>query len=109
MLILVISLIVYGYVLPYKSRVANGVEIATQLNFLTLLILEATPLFRETLFFFPAPTGKAGDAEMKSSSHECDDSPATTSSLSWLLLPFYYVPLVVFVALVIVYGVLYLV
>ena len=109
MLILVISLIVYGYVLPYKSKVANGVEIVTQLNFLMLLVLEATPLFRELLFIFPAPTGKVGDNEMKSSGHECEASPVTTSSLSWLLLPFYYVPLVVLVAMVIGCGVLYLV
>ena len=106
MLILVISLIVYGYVLPYKSKVANGVEIVTQLNFLTLLVLEATPLFRETLFIFPAPTGKAGIADMKSDGHECDDNATTTSSLTWLLLPFYYVPLLALVAMVIGYSIL---
>ena len=108
MLILVISLIIYGYVLPYKSKVANGVEIVTQLNFLTLLVLEATPLFRETLFIFPAPTGKVIDIEMKSDG-QCETSPVTTSSLSWLLLPFYYVPLLALVAMVIGYGVFYLV
>ena len=42
--------------LPYKSKVANALEIAVQLNFLTLLVLETAPLFQDTLFIFPAPS-----------------------------------------------------
>ena len=103
MLVLVMSLIVYGYVLPYKSKVANGAEIVIQLNFLTLLVLEATPLFQETLFYFPAPTG---DVNMERSGRQCMDEPPSTNSLSWLLLPFYYAPVVGVVTAVIIYSIL---
>lgn len=104
MLILVISIIVYTYVLPYKSKVANILEIVVQLNFLTLLVLETTPLFQETLFVFPATT----EQDLERSSRECVDSPKNTSLLTWLLLPFYYLPVLGLILTASVYLALFL-
>ena len=104
MLILVISIIIYTYVLPYKSKVANTLEIAVQLNFLTLLVLETTPLFQDTLFIFTAPS----EQDLERNSQECVDSPKDTSLLTWLLLPFYYLPVLGFTVTASVYIILFL-
>ena len=104
MLVLVLSIVIYSYVLPYKSKVANTIEIIVQLNFLTLLVLEATPLFQETLYVFSAPT----DEELERSRVKCVNSPADTSSKTWLLLPFYYLPLLGLISVVGVYTVFYI-
>lgn len=103
MLVLVLSIVIYSYVMPYKSKVANAIEIVVQLNFLTLLVLEVTPLFRDTLFVFPTPT----DRDLERSRTECVDSPADTSSLTWLLLPFYYLPVLGLLLVGVIYLVLY--
>lgn len=104
MLILVISIITYTYVLPYKSKVANTIEIAVQLNFLTLLVLEITPIFQDTLFIFPAPS----EQDLEISSQKCVDSPKNTSLLTWLLLPFYYLPVLGFIVTASVHLILFL-
>ena len=98
MLVLTIFIIVYAYVLPHKSKVANILEIAVQLNFLTLLVLETTPLFQDTLFIFPAPSEQDSlSLERGSQLQKCVDSPQDTSLLTWLLLPFYYLPVLGFI------------
>lgn len=104
MLVLVVMIVVYSYVLPYRSKVANAVEIGVQLNFLTLLVLESTDLFQEALYFFRAPT----DEDVERSRVECVDSPMGTSSKTWLLLPFYYLPVLGLVSIISVYFVLYM-
>lgn len=104
MLVLVVSIITYSYILPYKSKAANAIEIIVQLNFLTLLVLEATPLFQDTLFVFPTPSKEESDR----SGVECLDSPMSASHLTWLLLPFYYLPVLGLMAAAVIYGVLYL-
>ena len=104
MLILVISIILYTYMLPYKSKVANALEIAVQLNFLTLLVLETAPLFQDTLFIFPAPS----EQDLERGSQECLDSPKDASLLTWLLLPFYYLPVLGFIVTASVHLILFL-
>ena len=104
MLVLVISIIIYTYVLPYKSKVANILEIAVQLNFLTLLVLEITPIFQDTLFIFPDPS----EQDLEISSQKCVDSPKNTSLLTWLLLPFYYLPVLGFIVTASIHLILFL-
>lgn len=104
MLVLVLSIVIYSYVLPYKSNVANIIEIVVQLNFLTLLVLETTPLFQETLYVFSTPTYN----ESERSRVECVNSPTGTSLKTWLLLPFYYLPVLGLTSVVGVYTVFYI-
>ena len=104
MLLLVISIIIYTYVLPYKSKVTNTLEIAVQLNFLTVLVLETTPIFQDTLFIFTAPS----EQDLEISSQKCVDSPKDTSLLTWLLLPFYYLPVLGFIVIASIYLILFL-
>ena len=86
---LVILLSTYAYILPYKSTIANTVEIILLLNLLVLMLLDATPLIRETLFTFSPQTGI--DAGRRGVSH-----------ISWLLFSFYYLPVVLLAGVTIV-------
>ena len=78
---LVVFLSMYVYLLPYKSTIANTFEIILLLNLLVLMLLDATPLIRETLFTFSQQTG-------------IDAGRHGVSHISWLLFSFYYLPVV---------------
>ncbi len=80
-LLLVIVLSTNAFFLPYKSFLSNSVEIILLINVTVLMILEATPLIREALFTF---------------SERSDVSP-----ISWLLFSVYYLPILLFIAIVV--------
>ena len=85
---LVIFLSMYAYFLPYKSILANAFEIILLLNLLILMLVDATPLIRETLFTFPVqPVVDAGRHGV--------------SHISWLLFSIYYLPVVLLVGLIV--------
>ena len=86
-LVLVVIIAVYGYVQPYKSRVANVLELVVQVNFLIFMLLEATTFVRESLFKFSVHVSSN------------NATPQGISFLSWLLLPFYYFPLVLLIVI----------
>jgi hypothetical protein len=71
--------------MPYKSMVANISELAIQLNFLILLLLELSPFVREDLFVFSG--GADGGV--------CDNIFSNVSFIVFLLAPIYYMPLLV--------------
>ena len=71
--------------MPYKSKLANILELAMQLNFLVLLVLELTPFVREELFVFSGSTDGG----------YCDNTFSNLSYIVILLAPIYYVPLLV--------------
>ena len=85
---LVIFLSIYVYLLPYKSTIANTFEIILLLNLLILMLLDATPLIRETLFTFPVQP-------------IVDASRHGVSHISWLLFSFYYLPVVLLAGLIV--------
>lgn len=93
-----ISISLYAYNFPYKSKVANIIEIVIQLNFLALLLLEQTPLVRETVFIFSRDT--SGD--------ECDSTFSNVSYIVFLLAPIYYAPLLLLVVVAVIYLVIYI-
>ena len=69
-LVLAIIITVYGFVQPYKSRTANLLEMGVQVNFLLLLLIEATSNIRELYFTFPPLLQSNVTSEP-----ECVDSP----------------------------------
>ena len=79
---------VYGYVQPYKSRLTNLIEAAVHLNFLALLILNATTFFRDDYLTFPSLSLSANES--------CSDSVNGIATVSWVLMPFYYLPFLAF-------------
>ena len=85
---LVVSLSLYTYNFPYKSKVANILEVVLQLNLLILLLLEYTFVLREDLFVF------SGDTSVG----VCDNDFTNISYIVILLAPIYYMPLVLFFA-----------
>ena len=88
LLVLIASLFLYAYNFPYKSKVANILEVVLQLNFLILLLLEYTLVLREDLFVF------SGDTSVG----VCDNNCTNISYIVILLAPVYYMPLVLFSA-----------
>ena len=97
-IVLVVLIALYGYAQPYRSTLANILELIFQTNFLILILLEGTSLIRDSLFTFPVTDNISSTRDYESG----------TSPLTWLLLPFYYLPVVVFVLVCTAYGVHYL-
>ena len=102
-LVLAIIITVYGFVQPYKSQTANFLEIGIQVNFLVLLLIEATSNIRELYFTFP-PLLQSN----VTSKPECVDSLTGIAPITWILMPFYYLPLLVLTVVACVYLVLYI-
>ena len=95
-LILALYTTVYVYVQPYKLKLTNMIEAGVNVNFFLLLILNTTAFFREEYLTFPAP------AVVANGSNDCSDSVSGIAAVSWILLPFYYLPLLVFCLVVLI-------
>ncbi len=74
--VLVATLTVYAYLLPYKSAIANACEVAVLLNMILLLLLSTTSLVRESF----------GDV-------------LKVRAERWLLYCLYYMPILLLIAL----------
>jgi len=97
--LLAIYTTVYSYVQPYKRQVTNIIETAVNLNFLLLLLLNATLYFHEDFFTF---------LSLSRSSSEDGCLGSGIAVISWIFMPFYYLPLVTLCITAAVFGVLYL-
>lgn len=86
-LVLSVFTTVSGYVQPYRSRLANLLETAVHLNFLFLLIINATTFFNNDFFVF-----SSNSVADSSSSDGCTDSIAGIAKVTWILMPVYYLP-----------------
>ena len=71
-----------------------------QVNFLLLLLIEATSDIRDLYFTFP-PLLQRFDSE-------CVDSPTGIAPITWILMPLYYLPLLVFAVVACVYLAVYI-
>ena len=96
LLIMCITLSLYGFIQPYKSLYASVVEVVVQINFILLLSLESTSFFRDA---FPSlgqnltiqGTGNgAGVCTGEVSGHR-------VTSFTAVLLSFYFAPLLLFI------------
>lgn len=99
MLLLALYATVYGYVQPYKSGLTNMIEVAVNINFLVLLILNTTAFFSDEYLTFPFLSPSANDT--------CSDSVHSMATVSWILMPFYYLPLVVLCVMLIAAVIIY--
>ena len=96
-LVLAGILTLFGHVHPYKHRLTNLSEVAVLANFIILLALRQTPYVIDEYFQFPSEEGEGG----------CGDHvPKGVATISWILLPLYYLPVLVFAVLVIAHIVL---
>ena len=89
-LVLVVSISLYAYCMPYKSKTANILEVVVQLNLLILLLLELPSIVRDNLFIF---SGDMSDAMC-----------GVFSNISYiviLLAPIYYIPVLVLIVVAI--------
>ena len=85
-MVVAVNVTVYGYIQPYKSLLANLLEIAVNINFLFLLLINSTSFFHEDMFTF-------SDISSNSTSSDCGSSIAGIAHVSWLLMPVYYLPI----------------
>ena len=94
---------VYGFAQPYKSLIANILEMGVQVNFLLLLLIEATSGIRDLYFTFPPLLQSNTRFDP-----ECVDSPIGIAPITWILMPFYYLPLLVFVVVACIHLAVYI-
>ena len=85
-MIVAVNVTVYGYIQPYKSLLANLLEIAVNINFLFLLLINSTSFFHDDMFTF-------SDISSNITSSDCGSSIAGIAHVSWLLMPVYYLPI----------------
>jgi hypothetical protein len=88
-LLLALSTTLYIYVQPYRLKITNLIESAINVNFLLLLILNTTAFFREDYLTFPAPP----EVQSSNATYSCTHSVSGVATVSWILMPFYYLPL----------------
>ena len=84
-LFLAVYTTVHGYVQPYRSHLTNLLEIAVNVNFLLLLFINTTPYFYDKLLVFSSHTHD----------DECAGIHKSVTQISWILIPVYYLPLLV--------------
>ena len=82
---------IYSYIQPYKSRLANVFETAINLNFLLLLTISSTSFFTDDFFLFPS---FANVTESTGKESYCT-SVEGVAGISWILMPLFYLPVVV--------------
>ena len=83
-LFLAVYTTVHGYIQPYRSLLANLLEIAVNVNFLLLPLISTTRYFCDSLFIFPAHTVS------EHSTDKCDGIHNNIAQVAWILMPVYY-------------------
>ena len=91
-----IILVVYGLCRPYKSQVTNMMEMVVQINFIVLLALESTGFLKDQYNVFPVPEVGALNVSRNATSNLFDGKITGISTIAKILLPFYYLPLLLF-------------
>ena len=89
-LVLCLSIAVYGFVQPYKSQAANILEVVVQINFLLLLLVKIT--YNGSVDFDTLPP-VTEDFLNSTAINVCNDKLTGVVAEVWTLLPFYYFPL----------------
>ena len=95
-----IMLVLYGLIQPYKSRVANVVELVVQANFFILLALESISFLSST-FSPPQTVRKAGSNLNETESDVCTDETTGMSPLTIIQLIAFYTPLLLLIVVTI--------
>ena len=86
-----IILVVYGISQPYKSQIANILELVVQLNFIVVLVLDSTAFLKDEYSVFAVP-----ETRENATLNLFDGKITKISTVAKILLPFYYLPLLLF-------------
>ena len=84
------SIALYGFSKPYKSQAANILEVVVQSMFLLLLLVKITYGSESNFSTLPAVTE---DFLASTTADGCTDKLTGVAEEVWILLPFYYAPL----------------
>ena len=99
LLFLCVVVVLYGYIQPYRAHAVNIVEVIVEVNFFFLLLLVSSQLLEQFLAI-PFPS------EGSRSSSYCVGSDVGVATVTWILTPLYYLPLLVLAGLVTAYIIL---
>ncbi len=91
MFVLAVTVAVYGYTQPYISLPANILEVFLSLDIIVLLLLKNTQQVVDQLQTY---SSQSYCQEAFNATCQCDGSIEGVTSLTWILLPLYYIPLV---------------
>jgi len=83
----------YIYIMPYKDMLVNIVELLFQLIFMLFLLLRSTHDIVDDYLVFPNHNNNFDEISFLSKS--CTDNDTGVATLTWLLFPFAYFPLVI--------------
>ena len=83
-----VTVSVYGYVQPFKQLAVNILETVLATNTLILLLLRHTKIISDEL-------GSLGNQPLVNETGSCRDGVEGVTGISWLLLPVYYMPLII--------------
>ena len=81
--VLILSISVYGFAKPYKERIANVLELVVQSCFLILLLLMSVASTQDSLLTFSVE---------ESALAKCSDRPDGVAGIAWLLFLVFYLP-----------------
>ena len=87
--ILMVTLAVYGYVQPFEQLAVNILEVILSINTIVLLLLENTETISDDL---DSALNQTADNVQGS---RCQDEVDGVTDFSWLLMVFYYLPLII--------------
>ena len=94
LVVLCTTLVLYGLIQPYKSQVANVVELIVQANFFILLALESISFLSSALS--PSQTVQRADTSLNETDI-CTDETTGTSLFTTIQLIVFYIPLLLFI------------
>ena len=90
-----ITFTLYAYILPYKEKLVNFIELFFQLSHLMFLLVRSTKSVVNKYLKFP------GYEHFDDDTKSCQ-SETETAYLTWILFPFAYLPLTVIIGIFIV-------
>ena len=93
LLFLTLLLALYHFTQPYKSPVANALELVVQLDFLLLLLLVSSAILEP---FYGLPLQGT-----VSSNDTCGGHDVGVAGVVWFLTPFYYFPVLLLMGVVV--------
>lgn len=90
MVILVLSISLYGFTKPYIDRLTNILELVIQSSFLLLLLLVSVASNQDTLLTY---------SDVRNTDRECNNEPNDVAGIAWLLFPLLYFPHILFLVI----------
>lgn len=97
LLFLCVSLVLYGFMQPYKSLLVNILEVVVDLSFIFLLLLVSSQILDP---YYDIPQTK-----ITNETSTCGSNGRGVATVTWILTPLYYFPLIFLAGVCLVYFV----